>query len=340
MKKKKFSLKSTLTILFSIILILGGLIITVVFFNRTHFNPKDSLGNTPGNLNNKGLFCEYKNKIYFSNPYDNNALYVMNSDGSNVTILNSDQVSGINVYGNYIFYSRNNQGNKSDFSFLQINTKSLCRTNLDGKNLNVLDSEPTQYPALIGNYLYYQHFDKSNIASLYQVKIDGTEKKQLLKEPVIPTGISKNGLYYNNVIENLHMFLYNPITEDTSKLYSENSFFIVPDGEFIYFINCNQNYTLCRYNINTKEVQQLTSDRVDCYNICNNNIYYQTAEKNNYGLYRCEKDGANPILIKKGVFTNINVTSKMIFFQKFRQDTPIYYISTDGDLEVQTFTPQ
>lgn len=339
MKNKNFSLKSTLTILSVIILILVGLIVAAVFFNRTQFNPKDVLGNTPGNLNNKGLFCEYKNKIYFSNPYDNNALYVMDSDGSNAVFLNSDQVSGINVYGNYIFYARNNKDNKSNFSFIQINTRSLCRTNLAGKKLNILDSEPSQHPALIGNYLYYQHLDNST-PWLYQVKIDGSEKKQLVKEPIIPAGISKNGLYYSKVIENLHIVHYNPITKNTSEICSENSYFIVPDEDFIYFINCNQNYTLCRYNITTKEVQQLTSERIDCFNICNNYIYYQTAEKNNYGLFRCEKDGSNPTLIKKGVFTNINVTSKMIFFQEFRQDLPIYCISTDGDLGVQTFTPK
>lgn len=340
MKKKKSSLALIILILISITLFLYAIVWINAFLNRTQFNPENVLGNSPGNLINKGLFCEYKDKIYFSNPYDNNSLYVMNPDGSNATLLNPDQANGINVYGSYIFYVRDNKEKTSNFSFLNINTNSLCRTTLNGKKLKILDEDPSKFPSLIGNYIYYQHSDDTNAPSFYRVKIDGANAERLLKDPVNPSGITKNGLYFSNTMENLFIQRFDPITKISSTVHSGDSSFVIPDDTYIYFINCEENYTLYRYDLVTNETEQITTERIDCYNISGDYIYYQTAVDGKYGLYRCDKDGSNPTLIIDGVYNNINVTSEKIYFQKFQQEIPIYCISTDGDLAVSTFQPE
>lgn len=320
-------------------IIIGGILLFNTIFHRTKFNGENALGNLPGNLNNQGLFCEYLDKIYFSNPYDNGSLYVMNSNGTNPILLSFDQVTGINVYGNYIYYTRSNLKKTSNFSFLQFNTHSLCRLDLNGNNLKILDNSPVLSPALMGNYIYYHHYDTTDATTLYRIKIDGKEKEQLSKEPLNPSGISNNGLYYNNTISNLNMCRFDPTTKSKSTVYTGGSYFCVPYENYIYFLNCDKNYTLYRYNLTTNQAEAVTNERVDCYNIYGNYIYYQTASGDESGFYRCEKDGSNPTLIIDGVYTNINVTSKNVYFYKFGQDSPIYCIPTSGELKVTVFQP-
>ena len=85
-------------------------------------------GNTAGNLYNAGIFCTAADgTIYFANPSDSSKLYSMNSDGSDLTKISDDVATFINADDNYIYYVRNNPVFTEPFSFLTINTDSLCR---------------------------------------------------------------------------------------------------------------------------------------------------------------------------------------------------------------------
>ena len=103
-------MKKAITI--SVITIIGLLLAVSIFLSirssRIIYNSDNAIGNSAGNLNNGGLFCEYNDKIYFANPYDYNKLYVMNSDCTNAMKLNDDSVASINVCGSYIYYVKNN----------------------------------------------------------------------------------------------------------------------------------------------------------------------------------------------------------------------------------------
>lgn len=106
--------------------LLAIIILIIVYHNVTKIdkNSSSTTGNTPGNLLNGGSFCESGGKIYFSNPYDNNKLYSMDSDCSNIKCLTDDDVSYINCAGRYIYYVKNNA--KAS------NTNSLLRGELYG----------------------------------------------------------------------------------------------------------------------------------------------------------------------------------------------------------------
>ena len=54
------------------VLLLAALGIVSVFSNRISMNPDGTVGNSAGNLNNEGLFCEYDGRVYFSNTADHN----------------------------------------------------------------------------------------------------------------------------------------------------------------------------------------------------------------------------------------------------------------------------
>ena len=89
-------LKVFLTTMF-IALILILLLVANFFLNRVTPNESTQIGNTAGNLNNKGLYCESNGKVYFSNPYGHNVLYSMNPDETDLKRLNDVGVASINA---------------------------------------------------------------------------------------------------------------------------------------------------------------------------------------------------------------------------------------------------
>ena len=82
-----------------------GLALFVIFGGRITMNDAFTTGNTAGNLNNGGLFCESGDRVYFANAYDNGALYSMNPDETDLIKLGDNAVSSINAAGNYLYYS-------------------------------------------------------------------------------------------------------------------------------------------------------------------------------------------------------------------------------------------
>ena len=108
-------LKVFLTTMF-IALILILLLVANFFLNRVTPNESTQIGNTAGNLNNKGLYCESNGKVYFSNPYDHNVLYSMNPDETDLKRLNDVGVASINADYKRIYYS---QTGSADGSVIQ-----------------------------------------------------------------------------------------------------------------------------------------------------------------------------------------------------------------------------
>ena len=86
------------------VLLFAGLFVYSIISKRVPENPPGTTGNTAGNLNNGGLFCEDEGIVYFSNAYDNNSLYSMNPDETDVKKLSNAQVYSINAAGNFLYY--------------------------------------------------------------------------------------------------------------------------------------------------------------------------------------------------------------------------------------------
>ena len=86
-------------------------------------------------------------------------------------------VTGFALAGatNYVYYVRNSQKKDPDtaFSFLNINTNSLCRIRrTGGDSVKILDSSRCSDASLIGNYLYYLRSDKNNSTVLSKIRLD------------------------------------------------------------------------------------------------------------------------------------------------------------------------
>ena len=149
--------KQTVKVLLILLLILAmaGIFSALSFyFKRIPENPENLIGNTAGNINNKGLFCESEGKIYFSNAYDNGTLYVMNADGSNIKKLNDAHSSFITAGGNYLYYYQQGIDKDNGMGYIR-NTMGLCRMKKNGSQIVAFNRNVIFSMQLVGNSVYY-----------------------------------------------------------------------------------------------------------------------------------------------------------------------------------------
>ena len=228
------------------ILLIIAVIVYLLTGDDTKWNEGYVNGNTAGNLYNHGMFCEHDGTIFFANPNDENKLYSMESDGSNLKKLSDDVANYINADDNYVYYVRNNVGENLDFEFFAFYRNALCRLPHDGGTAEILDTDPCNYATLIGNYIYYLHYDKEEASTLYKVKIDGTERQQVRKEAVFTCCTEGQYFYYNGNNTSGSIFRFDSATDASTVIYEGNCYkpTVSNNGTSIYFIDGNQNNAL------------------------------------------------------------------------------------------------
>ena len=296
-------MKKVITILLIILVLAAGVGFGVYHHksNETKFNDDYINGNTAGNLYNAGIFCTAADgTIYFANPSDSSKLYSMNSDGSDLTKISDDVATFINADDNYIYYVRNNPVFTEPFSFLTINTDSLCRLDRSKHKKSILlDSSASLYASLVGNKIYYLHYDDKDFTTFYEVGIDGADSHQVDKTPYRPCSVV---------------------------------------GQYIYF-NGVSNDTLASTDLSgSSAITTLSDDRIDCYNITGNYIYFQRNSTSTPALCRMKTDGSDYTVIAEGNYTNINATETDVYFRDFASGV-MYKTPIADPSDVEIFNP-
>lgn len=315
---------------FKIVLVVVVLILLIaaggaayLFLGRVRMNPQGTVGNTAGNLNNSGLFCEYDGKVYFSNAFDGGSLFVMNPDETGLKRLNTLKVRNILAGGSYLyFFQSGSSGSGPGFGQVQ-GLRSFVRCKLNGQGMTSLTRDTVVTGQLVDNYLYLLTAPKSG-PLFYKIKIDKSGET-VLANYVINPACAENGIIYYNGTENDHyLYSLNTKTDVPSQLWRGNIWYPVLEGDYIYYMDVAANYRLCRYSRSQDMVQVLTHDRVDCFNVGGGYIYYQ---KNGADaqLICMRTDGSDARMIAQGNYTNINMTSQYVYFQAFGDESATYH---------------
>jgi len=323
-----------------VVLLLGGLI-----FLGTRTSDKDTImnngyvnGNTAGNLYNGGLFCEHNGVIYFSNPSDGGKLYSMDSTGSNLAKISDDRATYINVDDNYIYYVRNNPGDSLDFNFVAFHRNALVRMDHDGENLVLLDTEPSLYAALLGNYIYYIHYDEVEASTLYKVRIDGEELQQVSTEPVFTCNTEGQYFYYHGMDTDGNIHRFNTANDTSTVVYEGNCFQPIISDNDVYYIDGNTDYSIVHTNLQFSNPTYVTRDSVDSYNVHGSTIYYQRFDKDGSALCMIKNDGTGFEVIKEGNFCDIHVTTSFVFFREYESEK-MYYFHRSNPKDIEVFNP-
>lgn len=332
-KKRRLS---GLPALFLFLLPVIFLCVILLFSGRIAMNPAGTVGNTAGNLNNGGLFCEYDGTVYFSNRTEGGSLFCMNADETNVRRLNTLNVCNLLAGGKYLYYFQTgSSGSDSGFGQLQ-GMKSFDRCSLNGTGATALTSDVVVTGQLVDNYLYLLVSKKAG-PSFYKLKIDKSEKTELAGYSVNPACAADGVIYYNGTQDDHYLYALNTADDTVSEVWRGNLWYPVLDGGYIYYLDVTENYRLCRYSLSQNVVQVLTEDRVDCFNVGSGYIYYQ--KNGTDARLKCMyTDGSNVQVIAEGNYTNINLTSRYAYFQAFGDDVTMYH-SPLGSGSYSSFTP-
>lgn len=331
--------KKSATIIVIIILLLIGTLVGAQLLTTVPDNPIGTVGNSAGNLNNRGLFCEDGDMIYFSNPYDNDYLYSMKSNGSDKRLLLDIPVEYINSGGDYLYFYKKKSSDNAAFGFIG-NSNGIYQFKKSGKKAaDCLDRTASGIVSLIDSYVYYQHYDNNEGITLYRVKINSVQKEQISKSEINPACVVGGNIYYPDTDNAFYLSVFNSNTLTFGQLNSERVYNPVYENGCLYYMNIPDNYFLYRYNLSDRTNQKLTSDRVDVFNVYGNYIYYQKNDAQNPALIRISTDGSNPQIVAKGNYTNINITSQYTYFQAFGASAPLYQTPTGGEISVTIFNP-
>jgi len=296
-------------------------------------NPKDTIGNTAGNLNNSGLFCEYNDTIYFSNPFDDGALYTMTPDEKNIKLLNTAVVQNLLAGGDYIYFFQSNVSGSGDISNIA-SKHGFRRATTDCQHIYNLVDDVVVTGQLINDYLYLVTVKNTGIEFI-KLRCDKTEQVSLAGYVINPAAVYDNNIYYNSTKDNHHLFVLNTANDIPSQVLSTPMYYPVVEDGYVYFMDISHNYRLCRYGLGTGVSEVLTSDRVDCFNVGSGYIYYQ--KNGTDPALKCMRtDGTDSFIVAEGNYTHINMTSHNVYFQEY--ESKILYHGPIGSTSCSVFT--
>lgn len=324
-------------LIFSItFVIIAALIALAVLSGRIPLNDESTVGNTAGNLNNGGYFCEHDGRVYFANAYDNYSLYSMNADETDIKKLHGGNTSYINAGGDYLYYVTTSTETNDSGSFR--GAYGIYRSKLDGKSVTGLDRCYVSAMQLCGNYLYYQKVDTKTSMSLEKISIDKKDKQTVNPTALINPNCYVDGrIYYNGTDQDHYLYALNTANDSSTVVWEGNIWNPIYHNGYVYYMDVENNYRLCRYSTYDGIVEVLTNDRIETFNVYNNYIYFQTNSNTSPALKRMFIDGSSQEIVRSGIYQNINITSEYVYFNTFGESTPVYKTSTYGPVNVTTF---
>lgn len=319
------------------ILIIMTLIVIAVSSTLRKIVPDDVIGNTAGNLNNYGLFCEQDGYVYFANSYDEGSLYRMTSDRKNIEKIYNMNAKYINAGGDYVFFFGKTNTTSTGIGSV-VSKSGMYMVKNDGSKVKSLCRDVSQNMLLVGNNLYYQHYNTTDGTTFAVIDLKKAKSTELLDFMINPSCYVNGLFYYNGLYDDHYLYSYNPATEEVTKVWEGDIWNPIYDGEYVYYMDVLHNYRLCRYSIRNNTIEILTRERLDSFNVYGNVIFYQVSNLSGAALMRMNTDGSNQILVAEGTYNSINVTSTYTYFYKFGDERTIYCTPTFGIPAVTEFT--
>lgn len=328
-----------ITILITIILGVG--IVFYFYINMIPNVDSNVSGNTAGNLFNGGYFCEVDGNVYFRNNYDNGCMYSMTVDEKNVKPLTTMNVYYISGVGNYLYFYMDSQHLSYSTSGIGTTVKyyGVYQSRTDGTKQKCLYRGRTSAQQMCGNYIYFQ-IKESNGGSLAKIKTDKTNLSIISNELIDPCGFYDGKIYFTGVTNDHNLYMMDTENNDTiTKLADGYIFYPIYQNGYIYYMDAVDNYHLKRMDLATKRVEELTNNRVDCFNLNDQYIFYSVSEALTPALHVMTLNGSSDVSILEGVYFNISLTSKYVYFTPYNDNTRMYHMPVDGSAAPSLFNP-
>lgn len=300
-----------------ILIIAGSLSLLSYYGDRIPSNPEGTIGNTAGNLNNGGLFCEHEGRVYFANSNDKNCLYSMNVDETDVKKIFDGNICNILAGGDYLYYFMLEPVGTS-LDKLRV-SHAFYRSDLHGEKVKNITNDVVIHAQLVNDSLYLMT-TADNSPCFYRINTDRSDKTILADYVVNPACTKDNKIYYNGTGTNHYLHSLNTENDVSEIFWKGNIWYPVSDGNYFYYLDVENEYRLCRYDYTQEVIEVLTHDRVECFNIGSGYLYYQSNSPSEPALKRMNPDGSGLTVIAEGNYTAIHMTSEYVYFKEFGED--------------------
>ena len=325
------------------LLISGGILLVLIILEVINLlrpslnkNPDNFIGNSASNLYNGGTFCEYDGKVYFSNSNDGDALYVMNADETKASKLRDISVLSINADPHRIYYSMAASTNGTGLGYIR-KASGLYSISNNGGRSTCYTTNPVAGALLYGNTLYYKNYEKTSGTTIYSISTERDNDHEIIKQLVNLYNPVNDVIYFGNMDNNHFLYAYDTVTESIGMVLEKDMYMPLVDGDWVYYMDPTDNYSLKRCMLSTGEEQLLADERLEFFNKYGDFIYYQTNK--NPALKRMFYDGSNDTTIAEGIYTDLQTTSNYVYFRSYENPTITYHASHYGSINVEPFYP-
>ena len=194
------------------------------------------------------------------NPDDDYRLYSMDTNGNHLknSVMTVSCISTpmTIMYTMYAIMKNNGTG----FDFFSYARNSLCRIDQNGENTKILDKDPCLYASLVGNYIYYLHYDDKDATTLYKIGIDGEGRKKYIRLTFLCSTLGQY-IYTSGTESDGSIYQLDTASDSLSKVYECNSFKpIVTSDDNVYYMDVDQNNALVHTNMKSGHPVTLTKD--------------------------------------------------------------------------------
>ncbi len=268
-----------------------------------------------GNIHNIGLVAADGEWIYYSNHNDNDTLYKMKRDRSDITPLSHGHFAyNLNFVNGTVYYTAGLPGliykydtvKKRDFVVVFEKAENLIVTNK--------------------NIFYRLSSYNDDWGKLYKTDLKGRHKT-LLAESVTEFAVNKGYIYYSDRNDNSFLYKMDINGNNITKLNDSSSSDINVEGEYVYYTDCLDNQKLYKMKTDGTDKALLSDDMCWNVNVSGGYIYYRN--QTDFGkIYKMKTDGSeNNCIINMENCTHINIIDDYLFFYVPSFEQGGYYMS-------------
>ena len=240
----------------------------------------------------------------------------------NIKKLGNASVQNILAGGKFLYYYQTGASGDAGIGALRT-VRSFNRCKLNGSDVTGLTRDPISTAQLVGSNLYIMTVD-DNGPLFYRMKIDKSDKTELANFEINPASAVNGTIYYNGTQDNHYLYAMNTATDGVSTVWDGNLWYPIVQGDYVYYMDVENDYRLCRYSLSRNEIEVLTNERIDCFNVGYGYVYYQVNGEE--ACLKCMRDdGSDSWVIAEGNYTAINMTSQYVYFQMFGDDSSWYH---------------
>jgi len=263
------------------------------------------LGNSSGNIENRGHATQEQGWIYFCT-YES-GLFKMKLDGTDTTVLSQGQcITNINVKDGWVYYLFSN---------------CIYKIKTDGTEKTLLLKENGSIDKLIviGDWIYFRYLPNNNDSRGYIIKIknDGTEMTKI-SNITTQTLYYDNGWFYTDL--NVELTKIKIDGSEIIRLADEQPEAISVTNDWIYYETVVdwQNKIFARHSIkkdgsNSQKVDEGTRNYF--MNFSGDWLYYTAGAYDKGILYKMKPDATSRSLILNEKVCFINVVGEWIIYQ-------------------------